>query len=715
MGIVQSHCSVMPIGILTVPKRSITLSRDHSPPRGHPSNREGPGARGHPPPRGRLSQDTREYAAGSRHDTKRKNDTAKRDEKMRTLHTTPNKPITNHKKGTDMKSTFLGVLAFVLAAMLMVSPSAFAGGTKAGSTIRNIATLTYYAGGGGTQLSAADTVDVTVETIVGVNVALTNAVTTTIGDGTRQEVGVTVTNTGNGTDTYNLAYTVPSGWSTAYQDSIYFDTNGNGVLDASEWIAGNVVSASTGINGWTYDENGNSATQGTYKFIVVTYAPQYLAANTTHVDSVQVDGTLSPTTGNVAEGSLSTTWTIQRAAFSVNTKTIDTTSANGYGNTAGSTVEYTITLTAASGTNLIAATNIAVRDTLPGNLTYVATSAAASVGTPTFGSGVVSWDVASLAPGATATLTFEATINAGVSGGTGITNTANIAYDDANTTGEWTRDVTPAPFVTLTVVGFGWAVDIADSVSTSFGAAISSETAEPNNRIFYRLRLTNTGSVSDEAVVSFSSAVTNAGSSPASWSWSFYLDGGTLGTFEPGTGDGLPLAMNYTTATTSSSGVVYIWAVYTPQYNTPYNAFDVTQYIAASNSDNAYADTATSTTNVNAPFITVTKTVYGDASGAMGSAITSAAPGDTLWYQVYFINGGDATASTVGLTDAIPVNTIYLAGTVQTSPDGSTWTTRTDGSDADPVAASQGGGVNYTFGSLSAGQDEYMRFRVTVR
>jgi uncharacterized repeat protein (TIGR01451 family)/fimbrial isopeptide formation D2 family protein len=607
-----------------------------------------------------------------------------------------------------MKSNILGALVLVLALTLLVLPTADAGGTKAGSTIRNVATLTYFAGGGGSQLSVADSVDVTVETLVGVNVAYTAAPITTIGDGTRQEIAITVTNTGNGTDNYNLAYTVPTGWDTAYQDSIYADLNGDGVLDPNEWVSGNVVSASGNLNGWTYDETGAAATEETYSFIVVTYSTQYLTANTTHVDSVQVDGTTSPTVGNVAEGSQSTTWTIQRANFTVTSKAIDTTFANGYGKEAGSTIKYTLTLTAESGTNLIDATNVVVRDTLDANLTY-----GAVVGTPQGSvgeaSGVVTWTVGTVTGGSSVTLEFTASINSGVAAGTNVLNDANIAYDDANINSEWTRDATTNT-VTFTVIGFGWSIAISDSAATpSFVSAINSETVEPNQTIWYLLRLTNNGSVSDQATLSFTSAAENAGASSANWTWSFYLDGGDLAAGN----DGGTLTMNYTTASTSAGNSVYIWAAYAPEYNAPYNAFDSTKYIATSVGNSSAKDTAISVTNVNAPFIQLTKAVFGDASGSMGSTITTAAPGDTLWYRVYFINSGDAPASTVTLTDAIPTNTTYLSTTVETSPDGSAWTGKTD-SAGDGVTASQGAGVSYTIGSLAASTDGYIRFRVVV-
>jgi uncharacterized repeat protein (TIGR01451 family) len=89
----------------------------------------------------------------------------------------------------------------------------------------------------------------------------------------------------------------------------------------------------------------------------------------------------------------------------------------------GDPITYTVTIT---NTGPATATNIQITDQLPVGVTYVAPYSA-SQGTWDNVSGI--WSVGSLANGATATLTINATVNAGTTGQT-ITNTATVTAAD---------------------------------------------------------------------------------------------------------------------------------------------------------------------------------------------------------------------------------------------------------------------------------------------
>jgi uncharacterized repeat protein (TIGR01451 family) len=91
----------------------------------------------------------------------------------------------------------------------------------------------------------------------------------------------------------------------------------------------------------------------------------------------------------------------------------------------GAAIIYTLVVTNASGSALTA-NGVSVRDALPAGATFV--SSAATQGS--YSNGTSLWTVGSLAPGATATLTINATVNA--SSGATVSNVAEVWTSSAN-------------------------------------------------------------------------------------------------------------------------------------------------------------------------------------------------------------------------------------------------------------------------------------------
>jgi uncharacterized repeat protein (TIGR01451 family) len=99
----------------------------------------------------------------------------------------------------------------------------------------------------------------------------------------------------------------------------------------------------------------------------------------------------------------------------------------------GDTVTFVITVTNNGGDD---ATNVSLTDALPAGLTATTNNGSVSAGSYDSGTGV--WTIASLADGASATLTIEGTVDAGQEGNT-ITNVTTAATSDQNdptTTGD---------------------------------------------------------------------------------------------------------------------------------------------------------------------------------------------------------------------------------------------------------------------------------------
>jgi uncharacterized repeat protein (TIGR01451 family) len=129
--------------------------------------------------------------------------------------------------------------ALVAVASLLASLSVHALGTVAGTTIQNTAEITYSVGAS-TLSTTSNTTTITVAEILDVAVTLNSSTVTVTPGATQQQLVFTVTNTGNGTETFSLA-----GLSTLTGDQfdptpsstfIYLDTDGSGGLSGPDAI-----------------------------------------------------------------------------------------------------------------------------------------------------------------------------------------------------------------------------------------------------------------------------------------------------------------------------------------------------------------------------------------------------------------------------------------------------------------------------------------------
>src|ERR671931_1327322 len=138
------------------------------------------------------------------------------------------------------RSVRIGATASLCAAVLAVSGlSAQAGGTPAGSHIRNWATLAYTSSGFG-YVIPSDTVDLVVSQVAAVDLQPSQS-----GNGSSGATVVfshTLTNLGNGADSFSVAAASVHGWTVA----MYRDVNANGVLDAGDSLLTGPVALASG-------------------------------------------------------------------------------------------------------------------------------------------------------------------------------------------------------------------------------------------------------------------------------------------------------------------------------------------------------------------------------------------------------------------------------------------------------------------------------------
>ncbi|MDP9270897.1 MAG: S8 family serine peptidase, partial [Chloroflexota bacterium] len=99
----------------------------------------------------------------------------------------------------------------------------------------------------------------------------------------------------------------------------------------------------------------------------------------------------------------------------------------------GSTITYTLSYTNKTGGTITSATGVQLRDVMPSQVTYVANSCTATCSVV---GNTITWDLGTLAPGATGSKTYQVTVSGSLAFGSTFTNAATIrsAETDANLT-----------------------------------------------------------------------------------------------------------------------------------------------------------------------------------------------------------------------------------------------------------------------------------------
>lgn len=352
-----------------------------------------------------------------------------------------------------MKRTikFLGAAGVLTLAALGANP-ALAAGTAAGSTITNTATVSFQVGSI-TQNSTTASDTLTVDRKVALTVAEVGTTTTTVTPGQVSAVtAFTVTNTSNAPLDFALTAVQPVGGVAAHGGTdnfdttnvrIFVDTNSNGVFDAGtdtqitylDEVAADasrtvfVVAdiplglANGSVAGVTLTATGREAgAAGSQGAALV----QTAGANTAGMDTVFADGAGATDAARDAAFSARDDYTVFTATLSVlKSSTIISDPLNGTTNPKmipGATIQYCIAVTNAAGG--AAASNVAVTDPLPTEVTYdsaygirlngtVASGSCQLDGSAggSFASNTVSGTIASLPAGSTRTVLFRAVIN----------------------------------------------------------------------------------------------------------------------------------------------------------------------------------------------------------------------------------------------------------------------------------------------------------------
>ncbi len=427
-----------------------------------------------------------------------------------------------------MKSRIF-IIAGLIGLVLLVTNHPAQAAPLAGTVIGNQSSATY-TDASNTQLTVTSNA---VQTIVQQVAALTLTAdgAKTSGAGSTVSYPHTLTNTGNGSDTFNLALTNQAGDSFDLTGlAVYIDADGNGVADNTTPIA----------------STGALPAGGVFRFVVSGIVPSASVTGQTGVMRITATSTF---TGTLNTFNTDTTTVTGNAVVSM-TKGI----SQAFGNPGTGPYTYTISYT---NTGNASATNVAITDTIPAGMTYVPASGRWGVtgntvmtdandgaqgtapNTITYDFGVtlansVTAVINQVLSGQSGTLTFQVNVNNGLPA-QGVNNTATIKYfDGAATVGPFSSNtvgfrVNQAVGVTLSDTG----VLATDADATVNDVALVASAAQGATVTFTTI-VTNTGNGSD----SFDMTVANF-NFPAGTAFLFFKSDGVTPLLDTN-GNGIP-------------------------------------------------------------------------------------------------------------------------------------------------------------------------------
>ena len=557
--------------------------------------------------------------------------------------------------GTKFSAVSRGLAA--IAAFFVFMGAAHAAAPLAGTSIGNQASASYVDQANVTQNVTSNIVTTTVQQVAALT--LTSNLSKTVTAGSQASYPLTLTNTGNGTDTYNLTQT-NSGTFVFGSVTFYADTNGDGLADNTTPITSTTALASGAV--FRFVAVGNvptTATSGQVGTMLVTAA------------SVFTPATLATVTD--------TTTITNNAVINVNKSMSAVSGAAGSG-------PYTVTLNY-SNTGNTAATGVTLTDALPVGMTYVAgsgrwsatgvivltdaTGAAQGTG-PTIDYSVTSNTVTGIintvAAGQSGTVTFQVNINAGLTAGT-LNNTATYAYNDG-----------VAAIPTANTNTFVFTVNQTASV-TFTGQTVASATQ--GSTVSFNNLLTNTGNAPDSFDITVGTGF------PAGSAYTLYKSDGvtplidTNGNSTPDTGlvaaGGTYTVVLKVTLPAGATGGPYSVS------KTAKSNFDPTKTAVATDTLTAIAASTVDLTNTSAlpgapgagatgaaiittnstnPGTTTRFTLFANNTGATGDTYNLAATGLPAGWTVVFRDSALAVISNTGIIAGLGNKLVYADVTV---------------------------------------------------
>jgi len=277
---------------------------------------------------------------------------------------------------------------------------------------------------------------------------------------------------------------------------------------------------------------------------------------------------------------------------------------------------------------------------------------------------------------------FSHALATGTPAGTTISNQATVNYADNN----GNPLTTLSNIVTTTV----------SQVATVTVDPDRSSNATPGDVIYYAHDVTNGGNGSDTIDLT---AVSSNG-----WAAALFADNDNSGTFTAG--DVLLTDTDGDTVVDTGllihDAVRHILARLTVPAGTANGVSDTLTVTGTSSFNVSVSDNAIDTTTINAPNMSVVKSVL--PAGPQP-------PGTVLTYTIVVTNNGAGNATTVVLTDPVPANTTYVGGSITLNGVGKTDAGFDDEGDFNVTT---GGAITVSVGTLAPGASVTVTFQVTI-
>lgn len=431
---------------------------------------------------------------------------------------------------------FALMVFLLLAGLLLLLPARTAhAATAAGTTISNQASATYTDATLASRTATSNTVVTVVQQVASLTLTADGAKTVVAGG--QVSYPHTLTNTGNGTDTFALASANDGGFTMA-SVLFYADANGDGVADDAIPIG----------------DTGSLAAGEVFKFVAVASTPGTAAAGSTNTLTVTATSNFDT---SVSASNTDTTTVSGRAIVNV-TKTMDAVTGPSPSG------PYTITLSYGNA-GAAAASDVTLLDALPSGMSYVAGSARWSATGATVltdadnadDQGGIVYDfgvtqpnrvtavIAAVPAGESGSLTFQVNVIAGLpAGATAATaNTGQWSYNDGASEVA-TANTNTVQFTVVATNGVDLTANSAGSDALGSGpgpevAGVVTNAANPGATTRFTLYVTNTGTAADSYDLQASTDSTfGALTLPEGWSVVFKDASGAAvtgsGTLDPG-------------------------------------------------------------------------------------------------------------------------------------------------------------------------------------
>jgi len=269
----------------------------------------------------------------------------------------------------------------------------------------------------------------------------------------------------------------------------------------------------------------------------------------------------------------------------------------------------------------------------------------------------------------------------GTPAGTVISNQATINYTDSNG-----NPLSALSNIVTTTVS---------QVATITVTPDNASNAVPGDVLFYPHIVTNLGNGND--------TIDMTAVSPGGFATAFFFDNNNNGVFDAGD---TPMTDTdadsvVDTGSLGANGVVRILVRITIPVGTAPQV-DAMPVVGTSSVNGSVTATATDTTTILAPNVTAVKSVLPAGNQP---------PGTLLTYTIVVTNAGSANALAVIMTDPIPANTTYVAGSITLD---SVSKTDIGGDDQADVNATTPGAVTVDLSGMAAGASHTITFQVTI-